>query len=137
MKHPAPNSHGPAAYHWQAAAAGRLVLPYCNACGRYRWPARASCARCRNALEWRDASGRGRIAACSVVRRSASPELAQSVPYVVAFVALEEGVCLFSNIVDVAPDAVWAGMPVRVRFEPGVDRQWAVPVFAPAASPAP
>jgi uncharacterized OB-fold protein len=135
MKHSAPHAHGPAAPLWRAAAAQRLLLPYCNACERYRWPARASCPQCREALQWREASGRGRIEAYSVVRRAASPELAQAVPYVVAFVALEEGVRLFSHIVDIAPQDLRTGMPVRCRFEPSLDPALAVPVFAPVAAP--
>jgi uncharacterized OB-fold protein len=136
MTYSASRARGPATPFWQAAAAGRLVLPHCSACGRFQWPPRTSCKECRNALEWREASGRGCVAAYSVVRRAPSAELAQCVPYVVAFVALEEGVRLFTSIVDVEPEALHCGMRVQVRFRPGLDPESMLPVFAPAPSSA-
>jgi uncharacterized OB-fold protein len=131
MKHPTPNASGTHAPLWRAAAGGRLMLPYCSACARHHWPVRARCPHCRGGCEWREASGRGCIAAFSVVRRAANPELAAEAPYVVAFVELDEGVRLFANIVGADPAYLRAGMRVRARFETALDADVRVPVFAP------
>ena len=130
MKHPTPNPGGTSAQYWKAAAEGRLAIPYCDACAQFHWPVRAACPRCGGALAWRDASGRGAIASWSVVHRAVNPELKDAAPYVVAFVQLEEGVRLFTNIVDAAPEAMCAGLRVHVRFEAALDGEVHIPVFA-------
>ena len=130
MKHPTPNPNGTSAEHWKAAAEGRLALPHCAACERFRWPMRAACANCGGELAWRDADGRGVIASWSVVHRAVNPELKDAAPYVVAFVELDEGVRLCTNIVDAAPEALRVGLRVRVSFEAALDAAIQVPVFA-------
>jgi uncharacterized OB-fold protein len=37
--------------HWTALAAGRIVIPRCEACGRHSWPPRPACRRCHD-LRW-------------------------------------------------------------------------------------
>lgn len=134
MSHPAPNPAGTSAAHWQAAREGSLALPYCAACQSFLWPARARCPQCRGPLAWRHAAGRGRVAAFSVVRRAVNAERADDPPYVVAFVELDEGVRLFTNIVAVDPHAVRMGMRVRCRFEPALDPALQIPVFEPESA---
>lgn len=129
MKHPAPNPGGTSAAHWQAAGEERLALPYCASCARFHWPVRAVCPHCGAAPTWRDAGGGGRIASWSIVRRAVNPELKDAAPYVVAFVDLDEGVRLFTNIVDAQPEALRAGLRVRCRFEAALDSAIRVPVF--------
>jgi uncharacterized protein len=131
MKHPTPNTTGTSAPHWQAAAEAQLALPYCASCVRFHWPARARCPQCRGDMTWRNACGRGRIATFSIVRRAVNPELADDAPYVIALIDLDEGVRIFSNIIEAQPDALEIGMRVRCRFECALDGAVQVPVFAP------
>ncbi len=131
MKHPTPNPTGTSAPHWQAAGQAQLALPYCASCVRFHWPARARCPQCRGDMTWRNACGLGRIASFSIVRRAVNPELADDAPYVIAFVDLDEGVRIFSNIIEAQPDALRIGMRVRCRFEYALDGEVQVPVFAP------
>lgn len=130
MRHEAPRLRE-AAPHWLGARDRKLLLPYCPACGRYLWPAPAACRGCGGTLEWRECSGKGEIVTYSVVRRAADPALKDDEPYVVAIVALDEGVRMFTNIVDAVPDALRAGLRVHCRFEPTVDAEAWVPVFSP------
>jgi uncharacterized OB-fold protein len=134
MKHPTPNPGGTSAEYWKAAAEGRLALPYCAACVQFHWPVRAACPACGAAFSWRDASGRGAISSWSVVHRAVNPELKDAAPYIVAFVELDEGVRLFTNIVDARPDSMRAGLRVHVRFEAALDAALQIPVFAVDAS---
>ena len=133
MKHPSPNAAGTSAPHWRAAVQGRLALPYCAPCQRFHWPVRARCPYCAGSIDWRDASGRGRIATFSIVQRAVNPELADDAPYVVAFVELDEGVRIFSNSVAVDPTQLRTGLRVRCRFEATLDAAGRVPVFVPEA----
>jgi uncharacterized OB-fold protein len=65
------------------------------------------------------------------VRRAVNPELKDEAPYVIAFVDLDEGVRIFSNIVDVEPQTIRIGMRVRCGFESALDPAVRIPVFAP------
>jgi uncharacterized OB-fold protein len=120
-----------AAPMWRAAREQRLVMPRCAGCATYAWPPRPVCATCGGVLEWVECSGRARIVTFSVVQRAVDPELKDSVPYVVAIVALDEGVRLFTNIVDTDPATLRVGQRVRCRFEPTDDPEAWVPVFTP------
>ena len=131
MKHPAPNPAGTSSGHWQAASAERLALPYCASCARFHWPPRHACPQCGGEPSWKDAAGTGRIASFSVVNRAVNPELRDNAPYVIAFVELDEGVRIFTNVVDARPEAIRIGMRVRCRFEASLDPALGVPVFVP------
>ena len=56
---------------------------------------------------------------------------AADVPYVVALIALDEGVRIPSNIVGIAPEEVRADMPVRVVFREATP-EITLPLFEPA-----
>jgi uncharacterized OB-fold protein len=120
---PTPNPETQA--FWDAAAQGTLLVKRCTACGeRHHYP-RAICPFCgSDRTEWRAASGRGTIYSYSVMRRV-------SVPYAIAYVTLEDGVTLMTNIVDCDLDAIRIGQAVRVIFRP-TEGGPPVPMFAPA-----
>ena len=46
-----------------------------------------------------------------------APGFRESLPYVMAYVDLDEGVKMLTNIVDCPPDQVKIGMPVEVVYE--------------------
>ena len=109
---------------WEAAARGELLFGHCDACGERHYYPRMRCPYCfSDRVQWLAAAGSARIYAYSVVRR-ADP------PYVSAYVTREEGVTVFTNIVDCDPDALAIGQAVRLTFEQSADGQ-AVPVFRP------
>jgi uncharacterized OB-fold protein len=110
---------------WDAAAAGRLVIKRCTACGRPHHYPRSICPFCwSDRTEWASASGRGTIYSYSVMRRVA-------IPYVIAYVTLDEGVTMLTNIVDADVDAIRIGQPVRVVFRASEGGP-PVPMFTPA-----
>lgn len=120
--------------HWLAARAGRLVLPYCERCGRFEWPARATCAVCDSPLVWRECAGTGTLLTWSVVHRAPSPEWAAQTPYVVAIVELDEGARFMSNMVDCDPAELACGQRVRARFVETTDPELGLVVFVPEAA---
>lgn len=80
--------------YWEAAKKGVLLLKRCIACGRAHHYPRALCPFCfSDRLEWQAASGKGTIYSFSVMKRS-------PVPYAIAYVTLEEGPIMLTNIVD-------------------------------------
>ncbi|WP_296560600.1 OB-fold domain-containing protein [Pigmentiphaga sp.] len=126
------SSAGLLAPYREAAGRGVFLLPRCGDCAAWQWPPRAACRRCGGALAWGQASGGGRLATWSVVTRAPRPELQSDVPYVVAFVELDEGVRLFSRVVGADAGALRAGMRVGCRFDPLSDSAVPVPVFVVA-----
>ncbi|MEM6774384.1 MAG: Zn-ribbon domain-containing OB-fold protein [Pseudomonadota bacterium] len=101
---------------FDACNEGRLLLQKCSSCGAYQFYPRILCTHCgARDPQWVEASGAGRIASFTVVRRAVSK--AYEAPYVVALVDLEEGPRLMTNIVDCAPEAVRIGARVGVRFD--------------------
>jgi hypothetical protein len=74
-------------------------------------------------LEWKQASGSGEIYTYSIMH-AARPA------YVIAYVTLEEGVTMMTNIVDVEPAKVRVGQKVKVVFKPS-EGDGRVPCFTP------
>ena len=113
---------------WDAATEGRFILPQCASCGRYHWYPRAICPFCfSDQIAWKPASGKGRIYSYTVMRRA-------SVPYVVAYVTLEEGTTMLTNIVDCDFDALAIGQDVQLVFKPTAGAP--LPVFIPVPATA-
>lgn len=77
------------------------------------------------------ASGKGTVWTFTVTSQNRTPGFAEDVPYVLALVELEEGVRMFTNIVECNPGDVKIGMPVEVTFVRATD-QVTIPYFKPA-----
>ena len=76
-------------------------------------------------------SGRGTVWTYTVTYQNRTPGFAEMVPYVLALVELEEGVRMFTNIVECNPRDVYIGMPVEVTFQTATP-QITIPYFKPA-----
>lgn len=109
--------------YWAAARDGILKLRRCTACHRAHWYPRPVCPFCTGDTVWEDAKGTGEIYSVSVTRR------AGPIPYALAFVKLDEGVTMMSNIVDCDLDDVRIGQRVKVVFKTADDGH-RVPMFA-------
>jgi len=122
---PAPGINPENEAFFAAAREGRFVLRWCDDCGRTHWYPRAVCPHCFGTrTSWRDASGRGTVYSFSTMLRVEAP-------YTLAYVTLEEGPTMMSNLVGAAPDAWRIGMAVKLRFQ-SADDGTPVPVFEPA-----
>jgi uncharacterized OB-fold protein len=109
------------------------LIQKCDSCEEYQFYPRGICANCwSNDIQWVTASGKGRVWTFTVTYQNGTPGFAEEVPYVLALVELEEGVRMFTNIVDCDPRSVSIGMPVEVTFVRATD-QISVPYFKPAA----
>ena len=124
-KIPAPEANPETRPFWEAAAQGRLLIKKCASCGKPHYYPRSICPFCgSDATEWLQASGRGAIYSYSVMRRV-------PVPYALAYVTLDEGVTMMTNIVDCDLDAICIGQRVQVVFKPSEGGP-PVPMFTPA-----
>lgn len=115
---------------WDATAEGRLVLPRCDACATVIWYPRAFCPACGSTeVSWIDAAGTGTVYSFTVVRKGQGA-YREAAPYVVAYVELDEGPRVMTNIVGCDPDTVRIGMAVTVTFY-ATDKGTALPRFQP------
>ena len=117
--------------YWEGCARGELVLQRCQDCGSVQHRPRALCVSCLSSeIEHFVASGRGTVHTYTITHQNQLPPFRDACPYVLAYVDLQEGPRLLTNIVGCAPDEVRIGMPVSVEFiETG---EFAVPRFRPA-----
>ena len=110
---------------WDAAAEGKLLIMKCNDTGKpYFYPRARSPFTCSDNVEWVEAAGTGEVYTFSVFKRTKTP-------YCIAYVRLDEGVTMMSNIVDTDLDAVHIGQKVKVVFKETADGP-PVPMFTPA-----
>lgn len=129
---PLPTIDGESRPFWAAAREHRLAIMRCRDCGKHFFYPRELCPFCHKAaVEWVNASGRGKIYSFTIARRPAGPAFKADVPYVVALVELEEGPRLMSNIVTKDVDRVRIGQAVTVVFD-DVTEEVTLVKFAPA-----
>lgn len=123
--YPAPEPNPETKRFWEAAAQGQLLLKKCGDCGEVHYYPRALCPFCgSDRTDWQPASGRGTVYSWSVMRRAETP-------YAIAYVTLDEGVTMMTNIVDCDLDGIRIGQPVRVVFKPTAGGP-PLPAFTPA-----
>lgn len=106
--------------YWEAARDGRLTCARCADCGHFRSPPSPFCPSCRSqALEWPTLPGTGTVYSFTVVERAVIPGTEDSIPYVVAVVALDgaDGARIISNVVEAPVEAVRIGARVRAVFD--------------------
>ena len=116
---------------WDATARGPLLLPRCDDLRLVIWYPRALLpgVRCAD-VSWID--GAGHRAPCTASRSSARARARSATPgrTSLAYVELDEGPRVMTNIVDVPPDSVFVGQRVTVVFTPTEDGM-ALPRFRP------
>lgn len=111
--------------YWAAAKDGKLMLKRCNACGEPHFYPRSLCPHCGSTdVDWLESNGKGTIYSYSVMRRA-------KIPYAIAYVTLDEGVTMLTNIVEADFDALSIGQAVQVDFRETEGGQ-VLPVFRPA-----
>jgi uncharacterized OB-fold protein len=103
---------------WDACARHEFLVQRCAACGRVQHYPRGVCTNCwSDQLQWKPSPGRGRVYTFTVTHRTQARGFRDDLPYVLAWVELDEGVQVMTNIVGVDPAKVAIGMPVKVTFE--------------------
>ena len=110
--------------YWDFCRQKDLRIQKCGACGTFCHPPSPLCPRCRSdKITWAKVSGNGTVFTYTVVHHAADPAVKPALPYNIAVVMLEDAddVRLVSNVIDVAPDDMRIGLPVRLVWEPTRD----------------
>ncbi len=116
---------------WEGCKRHQLLVQRCRGCGARQHYPRGICAACwSDDLEWLPSSGRGTVYSFTVTYRTQARGFKDELPYVLAWVELEEGVQVLTNLVGGDPEKLTIGMPVRVTFE-DVNADVSIPRFTP------
>ena len=103
-----------------------MLVKHCLACDTPHHYPRSICPFCgSDRTEWRESTGRGEVYSFTPARRGVAE------PFVLAYVTLDEGVTMLTNIEAEDPDSVHIGQRVRVVFRP-VENDLSIPVFVAA-----
>jgi uncharacterized OB-fold protein len=102
---------------WRAAAAGRLSMQRCDACGYVRWPPESLCPEClAPGGSWSDIAGEGTLWSVAVYEHAFHPALREELPYACGLVELDAGPRLITRIVGAPPSDLRVGMRVAAEF---------------------
>jgi uncharacterized OB-fold protein len=120
---------------WEGAKKGELRYQTCNDCKEVVFYPRATCSKCGSLnLKWNVSKGLGTIYTYSVVRQNRMPAFADLGAYAVAYVDLDEGFRMMTNIVGITDPTkdIKIGMKVKVEFEKQDSGEYPIPLFRPA-----
>lgn len=119
---------------WEATKNHELRYQVCDDCNQIVFYPRRHCSHCMGAnLSWKTSKGEGAIYTYTVIRKIGHPAFAQLTPYAVAWIDLDEGFRMISNIVgveDVTTD-IKIGQRVRVTWE-DQENEISLPMFTPS-----
>jgi uncharacterized OB-fold protein len=115
---------------WDAAKRHELVAYKCQNCGSFYSQA-IDCVSCDSPrMDWVKVSGRGEVFTFCIYHQAFHPAWKDDIPYNVAYVKLDEGPLLLTNIVGCANKDIHIGMPVAVVFE-DINEEVTLPKFKP------
>jgi uncharacterized OB-fold protein len=132
-----PQPHFPepdTAPYWEGVKAGELRYQTCDDCNKVNFYPTAHCQNCGSAnLSWHVSKGEGTVYTFSVVMQNRIPGFQELGAYAVAYVDLDEGFRMLTNVVGTAdPTAdVKIGQRVHVEFEKQDSGEFPIPVFRP------
>lgn len=111
----------------EEAGKGRLAYKECRSCGKAHYYPRPLCPFCFSAdTAWRHAAGTGTVYSFSVTSGAAGGT------HIVAFVTLDEGFSVLTNLVECDADAVRIGQRVEAVFRE-TQGDGVMPVFRPVS----
>lgn len=117
---------------WEATKRHELRYQLCDDCSGVVFFPRRHCPHCMSMkLSWKTSRGEGTVYTYTIIRQIGHPVFRERVPYAVAWIDLDEGFRVLSNVVaqDGGTPDVQIGQRVRVLWE-DYD-EVALPLFTP------
>jgi hypothetical protein len=116
---------------WEATKEHELRYQVCAGCKQVVFFPRRHCPHCMSLeLSWKTSKGEGAIYTYTIVRQIGHPAFRERAPYVVAWIDLDEGFRMISNVVGVDAGDVHIGQRVRVEWDD--QDEVSLPLFTPA-----
>ncbi|HJO81685.1 MAG: OB-fold domain-containing protein [SAR202 cluster bacterium] len=120
---------------WDATKRHELTYQTCDDCSNVIFFPSRHCTKCGgDNTTWNVSRGEGEVYTFSVVMQSRHPAFKDLGAYAVAYVDLDEGFRIMTNIVGVGNpiEEIQCGMRVKLVWEDQGDDQVALPMFEPA-----
>ena len=120
---------------WDATKQHELKYQTCNKCSEIIFFPRRHCTRCgSDDTRWNVSKGEGAVYTFSVVMQSRHPAFKDLGAYAVAYVDLDEGFRIMTNVVGVDNPVtdIQCGMRVKIRWADQGDGEVSLPMFEPA-----
>jgi uncharacterized protein len=120
---------------WEATKRHELTYQTCNHCHGIIFYSRRHCTMCGSRETTRQVSkGQGTVYTFSVIMQSRHPAFTELGPYAVAYVDLDEGFRMMTNIVGAnnPTQDIHCGMRVKLRWEDQGEGEISLPMFEPA-----
>ena len=120
---------------WEATKRHELTYQTCNKCNEVIFYPRNHCTHCgSDDNTWSVSKGEGAVYTYSVIMQSRHPAFKDLGAYAIAYVDLDEGFRMMSNIVGVDDPIkdIECGMRVKVRWEDQGEDEISLPMFEPA-----
>ena len=120
---------------WDATKRHELTYQTCNDCDNVIFYPRRHCTKCGSGNSTVNVSkGEGIVYTFSVVMQSRHPAFKDLGAYAVAYIDLDEGFRMMSNVlgVDDPVNDIQCGMRVKVRWEDQGEGNVSLPLFEPA-----
>jgi len=117
---------------WEGTLQKEIRYQKCADCETVIFYPRRHCTGCLgNNLIWQTASGKGTVYSYSVVRQSYHPFFRNLIPYAVAWIDLDEGPRLLSNVIGVDDPLNDVSIGQRVEVEWEEHEELCIPLFKP------
>ena len=120
---------------WEATKRHELTYQTCNTCNTVIFYPRSHCTSCgASDTTWRVSQGMGTVYTFTVIMQSRHPAFAELGAYAVAYVDLDEGFRIMTNIFGIQDPTrdIHCGMRVKLRWEDQGAGNIALPMFEPA-----
>jgi uncharacterized protein len=103
--------------YWDGAKRHELMVYKCQNCGAYYFP-NSDCMRCdKPKMEWVRARGKGKIYTFVIYHTAYNDKWKDLIPYNVAWIELDEGPIIMSNITGCKNKDLYINMPVKAVFD--------------------
>ena len=120
LAQPVASPDGLDAPYWQGLRDEKLLIQYCNGCGKFQWGPEWICHRCLSEdLTYRELPGEGLIYSYERVWHPVHPALKEQGPYIVVLVELPgaDNVRVVGNLLGDPEQDVKIGSKVNAVFE--------------------
>lgn len=117
---------------WLATKDKKFTYQKCDDCGAVIFYPKSHCTGCTGTnLSWQTSSGKGTVYSYSVVRQSYHPFFRNKTPYAVAWIDMEEGPRILSNVVGVEDPLTQVKIGQKVEVEWEEHEEVNIPLFKP------
>jgi uncharacterized OB-fold protein len=120
---------------WRRTAARQLAYQRCDQCTRVVFYPRAACPACGGrSLSLQVSAGLGTIYSATLIRRAGDPFFLRRVPYFLAYIDLDEGFRMLSEVIDAADHTASSLVGKRVEVSWEEHHEVSIPLFRPVAT---